>query len=258
MKSYGPALSAAEEVINATSLYSLYTNANWTSSWTTQFGSESIFELGMVPLENDLTTSSLGIYHRRKGHGVTQALGFFVASDYFLTRLGQDAADVRWGVMAADEIAATRLGAVYKYSGSTSLAGDGKATNTAVNIKVIRLSEVYLIAAEAALSSDPGKAVNYLNAIRKRSPNLAPATTATISLDMILDERSKELYGEGQRFFDMMRSNKTVTFNDEVGGLSVPHRPKTIDRTFNKTILPISQAEINANPGIKAQQNPGY
>jgi len=258
MKSYGPALSAAEEVINATSLYSLYTNANWTSSWTTQFGTESIFELGMVPLENDLTTSSLGVYHRRKGHGVTQALGFFVASDYFLTRLGQDPSDVRWGVMAADEISTTRLGAVYKYSGSTTLAGDGKATNTAVNIKVIRLSDVYLMAAEAALTSDPAKAVNYLNAIRKRSPNLAPATTATISLDMILDERSKELYGEGQRFFDMMRTNKTITFNDEVGGLTVPHRPKTIDRTFNKTILPISQGEINANPGIKAQQNPGY
>lgn len=258
MKSFGPALSAAEEVINATSLYSLYTNANWTSSWTTQFGTESIFELGMVPLENDLTTGSLGVYHRRRSHGVTQALGFFMASNYFLTRLGQDAADVRWGVMAADETSTSRLGALYKYSGSTALAGDGKATNTAVNVKVIRLSEMYLLAAEAALASDPAKAVNYLNAIRKRAPNLAPATTATISLDMILDERSKELFGEGHRFFDLMRANKTVTFNDDFGGLTVPHRATTIDRTFYKTILPISQGEINANPGIKAQQNPGY
>lgn len=259
MKSYGNALTAAEEVINATSLYTLYTNANWVSSWTTQFGSESIFELGMVPLENDLTTGSLGIYHRRRNHGVTQALGFFVASDYFLARLGQDAADVRWGIMAADEISATRLGALYKYSGNTALLGDGKATNTAVNIKVIRLSEVYLIAAEASLISDPGKAVGYLNQIRKRAPNLVPATTATITLDMILDERSKELYGEGQRFFDMMRTNKSITFNDELGSISVPqHRAKTIDRTFFKTILPISLGEMNANPPIRAQQNPGY
>lgn len=258
MQSYGNALTAAEEVINATSLYSLYSNANWTNSWTTQFGSESIFELGMVPLENDLTTGSLGIYHRRRNHGVTQALGFFVASDYFLNRLRQDPADVRWGVMAADETSTTRLGALYKYSGNTALLGDGKATNTAVNIKVIRLSEVYLIAAEAALSSDPAKAVLYLNQIRKRAPNLAPATIATINLDMILDERSKELYGEGQRFFDMMRTNRSITFNDEFGGLTVPHRAKTIDRTFFKTILPISLAELNANPPIRAQQNPGY
>jgi hypothetical protein len=41
-------------------------------------------------------------------------------------------------------------------------------------------------------------------------------------------------------------------------GISVPTRPKTIDRTFYKTLLPISQAEINANPGMLAQQNPQY
>ena len=52
--------------------------------------------------------------------------------------------------------------------GSTTLAGDGKATNTAVNIKIIRLSEIYLIAAEAALHSTKQEAgadaaAGYLN-----------------------------------------------------------------------------------------------
>ncbi len=259
MKLNADALLAAEEVINATSLYSLYSNANWASSWTTQFGSESVFELGMVPLENDLGNGSLSVYHRRRTHGVSAALGFFVASDYFLNRLKEDLTDVRWGVMAADEpTGVARLGALYKYSGNTSLLGDGKATATAVNIKVIRLSEMYLIGAEAALVSNPTKAVNYLNAIRKRAPLLAPATVGTITLDMIMDERSKELYGEGHRFFDMMRNNKSITFNDDFGNISVPHRSTTIDRTFYKTILPISQGELNANPPIRAQQNPGY
>lgn len=252
-------LLAAEEVINATSLYTLYSNANWVSSWATQFGSESIFELAVVPLENDLGNSSLGIYHRRKAHGVSAATGFFVASDYFLTRLNQDPTDVRWGIMAADETSASRKGSLYKFSGNTTLSGgDGKATVTAVNIKVIRLSEMYLVAAESALVSDPTKAVGFLNAIRKRAPLLAPATIGTISLDMILDEKSKELYGEGHRFFDLMRTNKSITYNDEFGAINVPNRDKTIDRTFFKTILPISQGEMNANPPIKAQQNPGY
>jgi hypothetical protein len=151
-----------------------------------------------------------------------------------------------------------RKGALYKYSGSISLAGDGKSTATAVNLKLIRLSEIYLIAAEAAVSTNALKAATYLNAIRKRAPNLVPATAATVTVDMILDERSKELFGEGQRFFDMMRLNKSITFNDEIIGISVATRPKTIDRTFYKTLLPISQAEINANPGIQAQQNPQY
>lgn len=159
--------------------------------------------------------------------------------------------------MSFDEVSNTRR-AVYKYSGSTTLVGDGKSTATAVNIKVIRLSEIYLIAAEAALTTDRTKAALYLNDIRKRSPNLALATDATVSLDMILDERSKELLAEGHRFFDMIRLNKTITFNDELGGITVPHRGKSIDRRFNKTRLPISQAEINANPGLQAQQNEGH
>jgi tetratricopeptide (TPR) repeat protein len=260
MKDYANALKSAEEIITS-NVYTPYTNANWVDSWKTQFGSESIFEIGIYALEGDLGANSLGAYHRKKGDGGSTILGWFIASDYFLTRLKQDAADVRWGVMNDDEIStssAPRKGALYKYSGSTALAGDGKATSTAVNIKVIRLSEIYLIAAEAALPSDLTKAATYLNAIRKRSPNLAAATAATVSLDMILDERSKELYGEGQRFFDMIRLNKSITFNDEIIGISVATRPKTIDRTFFKILLPISQTEINANPGMQAQQNPGY
>ncbi|MBY5959420.1 RagB/SusD family nutrient uptake outer membrane protein [Membranicola marinus] len=257
MGNHTEALAAAEEIINSGE-YSLYSNNEWVDSWTMQFGSESIFELAILPTEGDLGTSSLGFYLRRKGHGSGSAAGWFMASDYFLDRLGEDPEDVRWGVMSYDEVSEDHLGASYKYSGSTDLVGDGKSTGTAVNIKVIRLSEIYLIAAEAALPVDKGLAADYLNEIRKRSPSLDPATESTISVDMILDERSKELFTEGHRFFDMMRLNKSITYNDDLGGIAVTNRDKTIDRSFYKTILPISQSEINANPDIEKQQNPGY
>lgn len=261
MKDYTNALKAAEDIITSTVYPSsaLYSNASWVNSWATQFGSESIFELGIFPSEGDLGTASLGAYTRNKGHGSTSILGYYYASDYFLNRLNEDPADVRWGIMARDESSASRMGALYKYSGSTTLAGDGKGTGgTAVNIKVIRLSEIYLIAAEAAFPTDKLKAATYLNAIRKRSPNLVPATAATVTMDMIIDERSKELYGEGHRFFDMIRLNKSITFNDEFGNLAVTGRTKTIDRTFYKTRLPIPSAEIEANTTLKGQQNTGY
>ncbi len=95
-----------------------------------------------------------------------------MASDYFLNRLKQDPNDVRWGVMSNDESSTTRLGSSYKYSGSTTLEGDDKSKNSssAVNIKVIRLSEIYLIAAEAAFPTNKDLAATYLNEIRKRSP----------------------------------------------------------------------------------------
>lgn len=263
MEDYDGALTAAKEVIES-GKYTLYTPETWTASWSKQFGSESIFELGITTEESDLGTSSLGFYLMCYGQ-LKNAMGWYLASDYFLDRLGEDETDVRWGVMDNDEYwydnDIERKGACYKYMGGTSLPGDGKATNTAVNIKIIRLSEIYLIAAEAALHSSKAGAdvaAGYLNEIRKRAPQLALATAATITDDMILDERSKELFAEGQRFFDMMRMNKTIEFNDDFQSVPVSHREKTIDRTFGKIVLPISQDEINANPALKEQQNEGY
>lgn len=263
MEDYDGALQAAEEIIDS-GAYTLYQPGEWVASWSRQFGAESIFELGITTEESDLGRNSLGFYLMRYGQ-VKNAMGWFLASDYFLNRLGEDETDVRWGIMDNDEYwvdnEIERKGACYKYMGGTSLPGDGKATNTAVNIKIIRLSEIYLIAAEAALhstKSDAGTAAEYLNEIRKRAPQLAPATAATITGDMILEERSKELFAEGQRFFDMMRMNKTIEFNDDFQDVPVSQRAKTIDRTFEKIVLPISQDEINANPALESQQNKGY
>lgn len=152
-----------------------------------------------------------------------------------------------------------RHGACYKYMGGLDMQGDGKETSTAVDIKVMRLSEVYLIAAEAALHmGDKEAAASWLNNIRRRSPQLAAATAATVTDDMILDERSKELFGEGQRFFDMIRMNRTIVFNDDFQDVPVSRRAKTIDRTFGGIVLPIPQDEINANAAIADQQNEYY
>ena len=259
MGNYADALDAAEEIIED-GPYSLYTNEEWVDSWSEEFGSESIFELGIYPDEADLGTGSLGFYLLRLGI-VKNAMGWFMASDYFLERLGEDLTDVRWGIMDYDESSNERFGSCRKYAG-VDLAGD-KGSTSAVNVKVIRLSEVYLVAAEAAISlpvPDKTKAATYLNEIRKRSPGLAPADETTVTLDMIIDEKSKELFAEGQRFFDMIRLNRTIEFNDEFifPAVVIIHREKTIDRNFYKIVLPISQTEIDANPAIASQQNDEY
>ena len=260
MGKYPEALAAAEVVITATTKFALYSNANWVGSWSGQFGSESIFELAIYESEADLLTGSLGYYLMRLAK-VKSAMGWFMASDYYLARLNEDPTDVRWGIMDYDEIATTRFGSCVKYSGM-DLKGD-KGSPSAVNIKVIRLSEMYLIAAEAAFSQptpDKVKASTYLNAIRKRAPALAASTPTTVTLDMIINEKSKELFAEGQRYFDMIRLNKTIVFNDELiqPAVIITHRTKSIDRTFYKAILPIPKSEMDANPAIAVQQNTGY
>ncbi|MFA7136037.1 MAG: RagB/SusD family nutrient uptake outer membrane protein, partial [Bacteroidales bacterium] len=263
MDNFTAALAAAETIIND-GVYSLYDNDKWYDSWSNEFGSESIFEIAMNENEGDLGGSSLGYYLLPLGH-ITGASGWFMASDYYLDRLNEDPTDVRWSVMAEDETSTDvepRFGSCMKYVGGHDMKGDkGKASAT--NVKVIRLSEIYLIAAEAALrlpSPNKIKAKDYLNEIRKRAPALEPATEATITLEMIIDEKSKELFTEGNRYWDMMRLGWQIELNDDFiqPAISIPHRDKIIDRTFYKTILPISQDEIDANPPIGEQQNPGY
>ena len=266
MEKFDEAYAAAMDVINNGG-YELYTNEKWVQSWAEQFGNESIFEIYMLDKEGDLGSSSLGGIYSRKKDYTTSIGGYYVASSYFMERLGEDKDDVRWGIMTYDETSSSRLGCCYKYLGGItkdangSYPGDGKASASACNIKVIRLSEMYLIASEAALrksTPDAAEAAAKLNAIRKRSPNLEPATAETVTLDMILSERSKELVCEGHRFWDQIRNNKTIYFDDFTGNVNVTDRDHSIDRTHFKTILPIFTSEINANPAIAEQQNPGY
>lgn len=264
------ALAAAKEVIDSKK-YSLYSNEDWVDSWSEQFGDESIFELQMLVNENALTTGSIGAYYSRIHHYSSKVGGYFAASDYWLERMSEDPEDIRWGVMAYDENSESydskefagkgdRLGCSYKYFGGVDMPGDGKDDCAACNVKIVRLSEMYLIAAEASLAlGKADDAAEYLNAIRKRSPNLEPATASTVTVEMILNEKSKEFFQEGVRYWDRLRHGEVIEFNDEIMGIDCPHRDKVIDtKSFHKIVLPISVDELNANPTLRTQQNPGY
>lgn len=264
MDNFSGALAAAENVINGP--YSLYKPAEWVESWKGQFGKESIFELAVVPAESDLGTGSVGCYYRRQGHGSSNILGVFLASKYWIGLM--DDSDVRLGIMA-DDISVVEdgradragKGSCYKYSGSTTLDGDGKGSSTAVNIKVIRLSEVYLNAAEAAIkTNDQAKAKKYLKEIAQRNPNWVEPATVTVK--DIQDERRREFLTEGIIFHEYMRLDMTIEYDDDAFGRGTTPpssgRGKTVTRSFDKCRLPIGQGELNANPNIANQQNPGY
>lgn len=272
MDEWNKALTAAEIVIDS-NVYTPYTTSNWVDSWAETFGSESIFELAVLPGEADLGTGSPGCYYRRRLHGISSG-GVFLASKYWLGIMGEN--DVRWGIMDSDqsdeELSSGRKGACYKYSGSTNLSGDGKGNSTAVNIKVIRLSEVLLNAAEAAVrTGNQAKALEHLSKVATRNPDWeAPAT---ITVEDIQTERRREFLTEGIVYFEYMRQNMTIYYDDDAFGKAT-YPPKNgrgqleievdgvkmcpVTRDFYKTILPIGQTEMNANPEIAKQQNPGY
>lgn len=151
---------------------------------------------------------------------------------------------------------------------SSPIRGDVKVVNKYPNsssadpdeFKVLRLSEVYLTAAEAAFQSgDETLALDYLNElVSKRDPAFAGYNSSGQALlNDILLERRKELAFEGQRYWDLARYNLAV--NRVNMSANYPGNvPLTIAADNFRRILPIPQSELDANPNIRNQQNPGY
>ncbi len=80
------------------------------------------------------------------------------------------------------------------------------------NIKLIRYSDVYLMAAEASLMlGDNAKALAYVNKVRERARMCGtsglPAALTSVSLNDIILERRLEFAGEGHRMYDIVRWN---------------------------------------------------
>jgi hypothetical protein len=116
----------------------------------------------------------------------------------------------------------------------------------------LRLAETYLLLAEAQFKlNDLVGAATTLNVVRERS-HASPITPAQVTLDFILDERSRELLSEEHRRYTLLRTHtwmdRTRKYNPLTGPLL----------TARDTILPIPQAVIDANIGHGMQQNPGY
>jgi hypothetical protein len=116
----------------------------------------------------------------------------------------------------------------------------------------IRLAETYLLLAEAQLKqgNTAGAATN-INIVRARA-GASPITPAQVTLDFILDERSRELVTEEQRRYTLIRTGTWLTRTKQFNPLAA------VNVAARDTLLPIPQAVIDANLTKKMQQNPGY
>ncbi|MCH5227368.1 MAG: RagB/SusD family nutrient uptake outer membrane protein [Muribaculaceae bacterium] len=104
-----------------------------------------------------------------------------------------------------------KLTNVYDLNGQTTPAG------IIPGINLIRLPEMYYIAAECLLESNPGKATEYFDelithrGLTKLSERPEPQA---ISQQIINDDRYKELWGEGQNFYNMKRQDLSISLPD--------------------------------------------
>ncbi len=162
---------------------------------------------------------------------------------------------------------------------------------------VAKFSELFLVAAEAAVKgattraitgtfANAGTARDLVNVLRARagkwrwdnngnvakvqdnSAAMTAATPATIDVNYILAERSREFYGEGYRWFDLVRTQKWAELAGSYticGSAYGDHTPVTVTRTISPYLYlrPIPQtSQIDrmdmTDDEKKAYQNPGY
>lgn len=238
MEDWENAEKYATEVIEGNS-HTLLSREDYVDSWGLNFSSESIFEISNNPSDRP-GTNGIGYFCMPSGYGDGLATEDLY-NQYTST-------DVRRELIEKGSRPSAENPAYFilKYPRGASSMDD--------DIKVIRLSEVYLIRAEACAEiggTYTALAQADLNTIVQRADPSASDITLTGNplVQRILAERRKELAFEGNRLFDMNRKKMGITHiqSDRTQFLSYPN---------NGFILPISRTELQANPNM--EQNPGY
>lgn len=126
------------------------------------------------------------------------------------------------------------------------------------DVKILRLSECYLIAAEAYYNTgDMVNANKYLNLLaQKRDPAALYASVGAQVLEDILSERRKEFLFEGYRFWDMYRLKRGFTKPQGQDATNTITQSIAVTPATLNMIFPIPNDEVLVNPNIT--QNTGY
>jgi hypothetical protein len=145
----------------------------------------------------------------------------------------------------------------YRNVSSTGVTGS-HLTFPDTDFPMFRLADAYLMYAEAVVRGGGGSratALGYVNALRRRAygDTSGDITDAELTLDFILDERSRELLLEGHRRQDLVRFGQfsDVGIWSWKGGVMAGSTTDSF-----RDLYPIPGSELSANPTV--QQNPGY
>lgn len=236
------AQSMANDVIE-NGPFALVDSAGYIAAWQSEAGysSESIFETAMTETDNR-GSDALGGMYNESGYG-----DYLPSNDWYSLL---PAGDVRQGLVVVDSVL-TGDYAPFRLAKYPSSTGEN-------NTVVVRLSEMYLIRAEAAAMQ--GGAANELialddvNTIRLRAlPTATPlVATGAALLTEIRQERRRELAFEGHRLWDLMRWEQDMVRTECTALPSAC----TVTYPNDRFVLPLPANEQDANPNITP--NPGY
>lgn len=261
IRDYETAITKAKEVIN-TGKYNLASYATYSRMWTEDNGTEIIFRPIMSApneLSNSIGKTWLSLYPDRADYVPTQD-----CLDMYSRRT-----DARYNAFFGERdlnFEGEQVVGIcfYKFPGNDALKLPGE--NNIMNMpKPFRSSELYLILAEAYYESgnepEALKALNEIRSVRIRNYKEEPYTGVDLR-DEIRLERTKELIGEGFRMGDLRRwhlpMNRRNHQDDLTGFLWKSTMKISYPANSHKFTWPIPQSELEVNPQMAGQQNPGY
>jgi len=248
-------------------LEALFINAN---SNVGEHGVESVFEIGAAETpgaSGNQYANTQGVRGSpNKGWGFNRPSvnlrNAFESNDPRLKGTIIDLGDVIDGVTImgdgeTPDVTTDALGNVIEiesYNRKIWIPGNTTTTQYGHNRRLIRFSDVLLIAAEALNENNkPGDALIHLNRVRARArqgnaailPDITTLDKNTLR-DLIIQERRVELAMEGHRFWDLVRTGKAATVLGPRGFVVGKHE-----------LLPIPQNEIDLSQGTLTQ-NPNW
>jgi starch-binding outer membrane protein, SusD/RagB family len=205
---------------------------------TKDFTSEAIFEVGYSGADDPGTNSNIGLNNLFVGRRE------IIPSNQVIISLASVESGDRFSSIdfETDDLQGADNG--------WSVAKYGTADEDNNNIVVFRLAEMYLIRAEArAHSGNLAGATEDINVLRARAhAPLVGSASQNELLRLIEEERKYELAFEGHRWYDLVRTGRV----DEV----MPAFNNNWKEAY--TLWPIPQQEIQNNPALNGNQNPGY
>jgi len=126
------------------------------------------------------------------------------------------------------------------------------------NIPVVRLPEIYLSLAEAYINIGNAQQASYFTSLVS-VPRRKAETNVTTNVH-VLDERRREFILEGHTYWDHFRTGRNLTARQIVEAInhtSITFGVISPARNY-RVVYAIPLSELNANPAIRNQQNPGY
>ncbi len=238
LRDWANAELSATQVINS-GLYTL--EPDFETLVLEDFTDEAIFEVGYTIADDPGTNSTIGLNNLFLGRRE------IIPSNQAVVALASVESGDRFTSIVFD------AGLLSGSDNGWSVAKYGTADEDNNNVVVMRLGEMYLIRAEARAQQNDingsGGAQGDINILRTRAnaPTVGSVTQSKM-LQLLEEERLYELAYEGRRWYDLVRTD----------------RAKVVMPAFNANwrdayeLWPIPQREINNNPALVGNQNPGY